>query len=95
MTKFELHDGATKGLQYQKSTVTWLKSQKTNTETHAYVQLWVNFKGMCTKNILNKVNMSCSSLYPIIKVAKNYMGRVRIDTVGIVTSRLLQQIHLP
>ena len=44
MTKFELHDELTKGLQYQKSTVIWLKSQKTNTETHEYVQLWVNFK---------------------------------------------------
>lgn len=39
VTKFELHDDITKGLQYQKLMVIWLKSRKTDTETRAYVQL--------------------------------------------------------
>ena len=39
VTKFELHDDVTKGLQYQKLMVIWLKSRKTDTETRAYVQL--------------------------------------------------------
>ena len=39
VTKVELHDDVTKGLQYQKLTVIWLKSRKTDTETRAYVQL--------------------------------------------------------
>lgn len=68
VTKFELHDEVTKGLQYQKSTVIWLKSRKTDTETRAFV----NFKGMCNKNIFKKMTISCPSLYPIIIVAKNY-----------------------
>ena len=40
---------------------------KTDAETRAYVQLLMNFKGMRTENIFNKVNVSCSSLYPIVK----------------------------
>ena len=39
VTKFELHDDVTKGLQYHKLMVIWLKSRKTDTETRAYVQL--------------------------------------------------------
>ena len=52
---------------------------KTDAETCAHVQLLMNFKGMCTENIFNKVNISRSSLYPIVK-AQTIMGRVRIDT---------------
>ena len=39
VTKFKLHDDVTKGPQYQKLMVIWLKSWKTDTETRAYVQL--------------------------------------------------------
>ena len=39
VTKFKVHDDITKGLQYQKLMVMWLKSWKTDTETRAYVQL--------------------------------------------------------
>ena len=52
---------------------------KTHAETRAYVQLLMNFKGMRTENIFNKVNISRSSLYPIVK-AQTITGRVRIDT---------------
>ena len=52
---------------------------KTDAETRAYVQLLMNFKGMRTENIFNKVNISRSSLYPIVK-AQTISGRVRIDT---------------
>ena len=52
---------------------------KTDTETCAHVQLLMNFKGMRTENIFNKVNISRSSLYPIVKV-QTITGRVRIDT---------------
>ena len=38
-----------------------------------------NFKGMRTDNIFNKVNISRSQLYPIVK-AQTVTGRVRIDT---------------
>ena len=41
----------------------------TDTETRAYVQLLMNFKGVRTENISNKVNISRSSLYPIVKGA--------------------------
>ena len=40
---------------------------KTDAETRAHVQLLMNFKGMRTENIFNKVNSSRSSLYPIVK----------------------------
>ena len=52
---------------------------KTDAETRAHVQLLMNFKGMRTENIFNKVNISRSSLYPIVK-AQTITGRVRIDT---------------
>ena len=52
---------------------------KTDAETLAHVQLLMNFKGMRTENIFNKVNISRSSLYPIVK-AQTITGRVRIDT---------------
>ena len=54
---------------------------KTDAETRAQVQLLMNFNGMRTENIFNKVNISCSSLslYPIVK-AQTITGRVRIDT---------------
>ena len=52
---------------------------KTHTQTRAHVQLLMNFKGMRTENIFNKVNSSRSSLYPIVK-AQTITGRVRIDT---------------
>ena len=52
---------------------------KTDAETRAYVQLLMNFKGMRTENIFNKVNISRSSLYPIVKVQTITDG-VRIDT---------------
>ena len=52
---------------------------KTDAETRAYVQLLMNFRGMRTENIFNKVNISRSSLYPIVK-AQTITGRVRIDT---------------
>ena len=52
---------------------------KTDAETRAHVQLLMNFKGMRTENIFNKVNVSCSSLYPIVK-AQTITGRLRIDT---------------
>ena len=51
---------------------------KTDTETRAHVQLLMNFKGMSTENIFDKVNISRSSLYPIVK-AETITGRVRID----------------
>ena len=52
---------------------------KTDAETRAYVQLLMNFKGVRTENIFNKVNISRFSLYPIVK-AQTIMERVRIDT---------------
>ena len=52
---------------------------KTDAETRTHVQLLMNFKGMRTENIFNKVNISRSSLYPIVK-AQAITGRVRIDT---------------
>ena len=52
---------------------------KTDDETRAYVQLLMNFKGMRTENIFNKVDIACSSLYPIVK-AQTITDRVRIDT---------------
>ena len=52
---------------------------KTDAETRAHVQLLMNFKGMRTENIFNKVNISRSSLYPIVK-AQTITDRVRIDT---------------
>ena len=52
---------------------------KTDAETHAHVQLLMNFTGMRTENIFNKVNISHSSLYPIVK-AQTITGRVKIDT---------------
>ena len=52
---------------------------KTDAETCAHVQLFMNFKGMRSKNIFNKVNISRCSLYPIVK-AQTITGRVRIDT---------------
>ena len=52
---------------------------KTDAETHAHVQLLMNFKGMRIENICNKVNISRSSLYLIVK-AQTITGRVRIDT---------------
>ena len=51
---------------------------KTDAETRAHVQLLMNFKCMRAENILNKVNISRSSLYPIVK-AQTITGRVRID----------------
>ena len=51
---------------------------KTDAETRAHVQLWMNFKGMRTENIFNTVNISRSSLYRIVK-AQTITGRVRID----------------
>jgi len=53
--------------------------QTIHAETRAYVQLFLNCKVMCTKNILNKMNISRSSLYSIVK-AQIITGRVRIDT---------------
>lgn len=53
--------------------------QTIDAETQAYVQLFLNCKVMCTKNILNKMNISRSSLYSIVKV-QIITGRVRIDT---------------
>ena len=52
---------------------------KTDAETRAHVQLLMNFKGMRTENIFNKVNISRSSLYPIVE-AQTITSRVRIDT---------------
>ena len=52
---------------------------KTDAETHAHVQLLMNFKGMRTENIFNKVDISRSSLYPIVK-EQTITVRVRIDT---------------
>ena len=52
---------------------------KTDAETRTHVHLLVNFKGMHAENIFNKVNISRSSLYPIVK-AQIITGRVRIDT---------------
>ena len=52
--------------------------RKTDAETRAHVQLWMNFKGMRTENIFNTENISRSSLYRIVK-AKTITGRVRID----------------
>ena len=52
---------------------------KTKAETRAHVQLLVNFKGMRTENIFNKVNIPRSLLYPIDKT-QTITGRVRIDT---------------
>ena len=52
---------------------------KTDAETRTHVQLLVNFKGTHTENICNKVNISRSSLKPIVK-AQTITGRVRIDT---------------
>ena len=40
---------------------------KTDAETRTHVQLLMNFKDMRTENIFNKVNISRSSLYPIVK----------------------------
>ena len=53
--------------------------QTIDAETQAYLQLFLNCKVMCTKNILNKMNISRSSLYWIVK-AQIITGRVRIDT---------------
>ena len=52
---------------------------KTHAETRAHLQFLMNFKGMRTENIFNKVNSSRSPLYPIVK-AQTVTGRVRIDT---------------
>ena len=52
---------------------------KADAETRAHVQLLMNFKDMRTENIFNKVNISRSSLYSIVK-AQTITGRVRIDT---------------
>ena len=52
---------------------------KTNAETRAHVQLLMDFKGTRTENVFNKVNISRSSLYPMVK-AQTITGRVRIDT---------------
>ena len=52
---------------------------KTDAETGAHVQLLMNFQGMRTENIFNKVNISRSSLYPIVK-AQTIKGRERVDT---------------
>ena len=52
---------------------------KTDAQTRTHVQLLMNFKGMRTENIFNKVNISRSSLYPIVK-AQTITGRERIDT---------------
>ena len=52
---------------------------KTNAETRAHVQLLMNFKDTRTENVFNKVNISRSSLYPMVK-AQTITGRVRIDT---------------
>ena len=52
---------------------------KTDAETRAYVQLLVNFKGVRTEHIFNKVDISGSSLYPIVK-AQTITDRVRIHT---------------
>ena len=52
---------------------------KRDAETRAQVHLLVNFKGMRPENIFNNVNISRSSLYPIVK-AQTISGRVRIDT---------------
>ena len=52
---------------------------KTDAENRAYVQLLMNFKGVRTENIFNKVDIPRSSLYPIVK-AQTITDRVRIDT---------------
>ena len=52
---------------------------KTDAETRAHVQLLMNFEGMRTENVFNKVNISRSALYPMVKTQK-ITGRVRIDT---------------
>ena len=52
---------------------------KTDAQTRSHVQLLMNFKGMRTENIFNKVNISRSSLYRTVK-AQTITGRVRIDT---------------
>ena len=52
---------------------------KTDAETRANVQLLMNFKGMRTENVFNKVNISRSSRYPMVKT-QTITGRVRIDT---------------
>ena len=52
---------------------------KADAESRAYVQLLMNFKGTRTENVFNKVNISRSSLYPMVK-AQTITGRVRIDT---------------
>ena len=53
--------------------------QTIDAETRAYVPLFLNCKVMCTKNILNKINISRSSLYSIVK-AQIITVRVTIDT---------------
>ena len=52
---------------------------KTDPETRSFVQLLMNFKGVRTENIFNKVNISRSSLCPIVK-AQTITDKVRIDT---------------
>ena len=52
---------------------------KTDAESPANGQIFMNFKGMHTENIFNKVNISRSSLCPIVK-AQTITSRVRIDT---------------
>ena len=52
---------------------------KTDAETRTHVYLLVNFKGIRAENIFNKVDISRSSLYPIVKAQKS-TGRLRIDT---------------
>ena len=52
---------------------------KTDAETRTHVHLLANFKGMRAENVFNKVNISRSSLYPIVE-AQTITGRVRIDT---------------
>ena len=50
---------------------------KTEAETRAHVQLLVNFKGVRTENIFNKVNIPRSLLYPIDKtqtITRTYWG---------------------
>ena len=52
---------------------------KTDAETRAHVQILMNFKGVRTENVFNKVNISLSSLYAIVK-AQTITDGVRIDT---------------
>ena len=60
---------------------------KTDSETRAYVQLLMNFKGVRTENIFNKTNISRSSLYPIVKAQTVTDKGKDWHVVGIVTGR--------